>query len=65
MKIEYTILAAFIALVYAILVKFLPDIPLDRDMLMTLFVYVLLKLGVEIVGEPIRRTLYRQFTKRG
>lgn len=64
MKIEYSILAALIALVYAVLVKFLPDFPVSPEMLMTLLIYVLLKLSVEVVGQPVRKFLARQFVKR-
>ena len=57
-KIEYTILAAFVGLVYLILTKFLPEFPISPEMLLTLFVYVLVKLGVEIIGKPALRALF-------
>lgn len=52
MKIEYTILAALIALVYAIITAFLPDFPISTELLLAFLVYVLLKLGVVVVGVP-------------
>jgi hypothetical protein len=55
MKIEYSILSLAIALVYGILVKYFPDFPISPEVLLTFLVYVLLKLGVEVVGAPIRK----------
>jgi hypothetical protein len=52
-KIEYSILAALLALIYALIKNYLPDFPINPDMLMTLIIYVLLKLGVEVIGKPI------------
>jgi hypothetical protein len=58
-KIEYTLLSLFIALVYGIVKKFLPDFPISPDVLLTFLVYVLLKLGVEVIGNPVR-SLFKQ-----
>lgn len=63
MKIEYTLLALALALVYGIITQFLPDFPLSLDTLMAFIVYVLLKLGVEVVGAPIREFLAKRFNK--
>jgi hypothetical protein len=59
MKIEYSILALALALVYGILINFLPDFPIDPETLLAFIVYVLVKLGVEVVGAPARRFLAR------
>jgi hypothetical protein len=50
-------------LVYGILVKFFPDFPLNPETLLALLVYVLLKLGVEVIGAPIRSFLTRKFPR--
>jgi len=63
MKVEYSILALAMALVYGILTKFFPDFPVNPDVLLTLLVYVLLKLGVEVVGAPAFRKLQARFAK--
>ena len=55
MKIEYGILSLAIALVYGIIVKFFPDFPVSPEVLLAFLVYVLLKLGVEVVGAPVRK----------
>lgn len=55
MKIEYSILSLAIALVYGIVVKFFPDFPVSPEVLLAFLVYVLLKLGVEVVGAPVRK----------
>jgi len=54
MKLEYSILALALALVYGVVKNFLPDFPIDEQTVMAFVVYVLLKLGVELVGQPIR-----------
>jgi uncharacterized membrane protein YadS len=61
MKIEYSILSLALALVYGILVKFFPDFPLSPEVLLSFLVYVLLKLGVEVIGAPVRGFLARRF----
>ena len=63
MKIEYSILALVMALVYGILIKFFPDFPINPETLLTLLVYVLLKLGVVIIGAPVRTFLARKFPR--
>ena len=59
MKVEYGILAAFLGAVYLVIVKFLPDFPISLELLLTLVVYVLLKLGVEIVGQSVKKLFHR------
>ena len=63
MKVEYSILALALALVYGILVQFFPDFPLSQDVLLSFVVYVLLKLGVEIGGAPAARKLIARFQR--
>ena len=57
-KIEFTILAAFVGLLYAILKFAFPDFPGTEQALMALFLYVLAKLGVEVIGKPALRALF-------
>ena len=59
MKIEYSILVLALALVYGLIKQFLPDFPISLDVLSAFIVYVLLKLGVEVVGQPVRNFLAR------
>jgi len=61
-KIEFTILAAFVGLLYVILKFALPDFPGTEQALLALFLYVLAKLGVEVVGKPVLKRLFpKQF----
>lgn len=55
MKIEYSLLALGMALIYGIVIKFLPDFPISVDVLLALLVYVLTKLGVEVVAPAVRK----------
>jgi hypothetical protein len=55
MKLEYTLLAVLMAAVYGLITYFLPDFPLSQEVFYGLIIYVLLKLGVEIIGQPIRK----------
>ena len=57
MKLDYALLALIMGAVYGLIKLFLPDFPLSQDMFFVLIVYVLVKLGVEIVGAPLRRVL--------
>jgi len=59
MKIEYSLLALVLALVYGIITQFLPDFPLSLEVLSAFIVYVLVKLGVEVVTPSVRR-LFKQ-----
>lgn len=53
MKIKYSLLALALGLVYAVILEFAPDFPLSPEVLLSLVVYVLLKLGVEIVDDSV------------
>ena len=57
MKLEYSLLALFIALIYGIIKQFFPDFPVPEEYLLLFLAYVLAKLGVEIVGAPVRAFL--------
>ena len=63
-KIEYTILAAFVGLIIAILKVAAPDAPVTADALMALLLYVLAKLSVEIVGKPVLLRLFPRAFRR-
>jgi hypothetical protein len=60
MKIEYSLLVLALALVYGIIVTVAPDFPISQEVLLTFIVYVLLKLGVEVVNAPVRAFLRRR-----
>lgn len=60
MKIEYSLLSLALALVYGIITKFYPDFPISPEILLTFLVYVLVKLGVEVVGAPVRAFLAKR-----
>jgi hypothetical protein len=57
-KVEYTILTAVLALAYLLIKKFAPDAPISPDVLLTFALYVLAKLGVEVIGKPALRKLF-------
>lgn len=61
MKVEYSLLALALALVYGVIKQFLPDFPISPDVLLAFVVYVLLKLGVEVVGAPAFRAFYQKY----
>ena len=54
MTVEYTLLTLVLALVYGLVTKFLPDFPISQELFYTLMIYVLAKLGVAVVGTPVR-----------
>ncbi len=59
MKLEYTLISLFIAFVYGLIKQFFPDFPVPPEYLLLFVVYVLAKLGVEIVGQPIRNAFVK------
>lgn len=60
MKVEYGLLVLALALVYGLIKQFLPDFPISEEVLLSFVVYVLLKLGVEIVNQPVRAFLKKR-----
>lgn len=63
-KLEYTILAAFVGLLYAIIAVATPDAPITEQGLLTFLLYVLAKLGVEVVGKPVLLRLFPRAFRR-
>jgi hypothetical protein len=63
MKVEYSLLALFLALVYGLITQFFPDFPISAEVLLAFLVYVLLKLGVEVVGAPVKSFLANRARK--
>jgi hypothetical protein len=61
MKVDYSILSLALGLVYAILIKFAPDFPISPEVVGALVLYALTKLGVAVVGAPVRSFLARKF----
>ena len=59
MKIKYSVLAILLGAAYMLLTQVWPDFPLSADMLLTLVLYILFKLGVEIVDAPVRGLVQR------
>jgi len=59
MKVDYLIMEAFLGAGYLVLVNYLPDFPLAQSVVVGLAVYVASKLGVEIVGKPIKAVFAR------
>jgi hypothetical protein len=59
MKLSLTLLTLAVGLVYGIIVQFYPDFPVSQDVLLAFIVYVLLKLGVEVVEPVMRARLVR------
>ena len=52
MKIEYALLVVLVSAVYALVKNFVPDLPISAEVFQVLIGYLLVKLGVEIVGKP-------------
>lgn len=59
MKLEYSLLVLFIALIYGVIKQFAPDFPVPEEYLLLFAAYVLAKLGVEFAGQPVRK-LFKQ-----
>jgi len=59
MKLSLTLIALAIGLVYGVIVNFFPDFPVSQDVLLAFVVYVLAKLGIEIVEPLIRARLVK------
>ncbi len=57
MKLSLTLLALAVGLVYGIIVNYFPDFPVSQDVLLGFVIYILAKLGIEIVEPLIRARL--------
>jgi hypothetical protein len=64
MKVEYVIVVAVVAALYLIVKQFLPDFPVSDAVFQTVILYLLAKLGVEVVGKPAE-TLRKLFGAKG
>jgi hypothetical protein len=63
MKLSLTLIALAVGLVYGIIVNFFPDFPVSQDVLLAFVIYVLAKLGIEIVEPVVRAFLVRRGLK--
>lgn len=63
MKLEYTLLFAFVSFLATLVKVYAPDFPLTFEALLALALYVAAKLGVEVVGQPVRNFLASRFPR--
>lgn len=66
MKLAYVIVAMAASLVFAVIKQFFPDFPVEESVFVEIVVWLLLMLGVEVVGKPLAarvRGLIRRFRK--
>lgn len=63
-RVEYSILAAVVALIFTVLKVAFPDFPGTEEALLALLLYVLAKLGVEVVGKPLLLRLFPRAFRR-
>jgi len=59
MKLTLTLVALAVGLVYGLIVNYFPDFPVSQDVLLAFVVYVLAKLGIEIVEPLVRAGLVK------
>jgi hypothetical protein len=52
MSIEYAIVAAVVGALYLIVKQLLPDFPVSDVVFQTVILYLLAKIGVNVVGAP-------------
>lgn len=68
MKLYATVVAAFAALVYAIMKAYAPDLPFSQDQVLTVILLALAWLGVTVTEEQVRawavRRGFKGFMKR-
>lgn len=57
-RVEYSILAALVGLIYEIIQAADATAPVTEQALLALLLYVLAKLGVEVVGKPVLLWLF-------
>ena len=59
MKLSLTLIALAVGLAYGIIVQYFPDFPVSQEVLLAFVVYVLAKLGIEIVEPFVRAGLVK------
>jgi hypothetical protein len=52
MKVEYAIVVSVVGALYLIVKQYLPDFPVSDVVFQTVLLYLLAKLGIEVVGKP-------------
>lgn len=52
LSIQYAIVVAFVSAVYLVLKQLLPDFPVSDVVFQTVILYLLAKIGVNVVGKP-------------
>ncbi len=55
MKLKLSLLALALGLVYALVLEVFPDFPVSQEVLLALIVYILGKLGVEVVEARVAK----------
>jgi len=61
MVIAYSVVLAIAALLQAIALQLAPELALGADVFAVLVGYLLIKLGVDVVGKPIAAALVKRF----
>lgn len=60
MVVEYSLVVLGLGLAYGLLKTFAPDFPLSEETFNIFMLYVLAKLGVEVVGQKVRTFLTKR-----
>lgn len=65
MKLDYSLFVLIYPLLFALLKQVAPDFPdlFSVDVFQAVFTYALTKLGVEIIGAPVRKFLVHVWEK--
>lgn len=61
MVVEYTLISLLLGALYGLVKYLVPDFPIDLPTLLAFVVWALVRLGVEVVGAPVRGFLTRRF----
>lgn len=61
MVIQYTVVLAIAALIQTLLAQFAPELALGTDVFVVLVGYILIKIGVVVVGGPVAAALVKRF----
>lgn len=62
MKIEYAIVTAVVGALYLVVKQWLPDFPVSDVVFQVVILWLLAKLGIEVVGKPAE-ALRKLFSK--